>query len=180
MDTSRRGTHVTLRPSTMAARPPSPPRRNHRQRPAESLDPLLHPVPPQSFPSSPHSAPACATSPRAARLSPCVTSPQSSSSTRCWDERPPVRLAVLNRPPPFLPYHRPWIHTNSNSPFGTLNVPGNALLAHAHGSPPPPTFQADPIEIFPTQHRGFTHHRHAPSYIAPSCLTAKPRWIKSR
>ena len=91
------------------------------------------------------------------------------------DERPPERLAVLNRPPSFLPYHHPSIHTNSNSPFGTLNVPGSALLAHAHSSAPPPTFQADPIEIFPTQRRGFDHHPHAPSYFALSCLSAMPR-----
>ena len=52
------------------------------------------------------------------------------------------------------PHHRPSIHPSS-SPFGTLNVPGNALLANTHAPPPPPTLQVDPVEVSPTTATGY-------------------------
>lgn len=46
--------------------------------------------------------------------------------------------------------HHPRTHTPSApSPFGTLNVPGNALLSGTH-APPPPMFKLDPTELSPT------------------------------
>lgn len=49
-----------------------------------------------------------------------------------------------------FPHHRQSIIPSAASPFGTLNVPGNALLANTHAPPPPPTFKVDPVEISPT------------------------------
>ncbi|KAH8113346.1 camp-dependent protein kinase regulatory subunit [Phellopilus nigrolimitatus] len=43
-----------------------------------------------------------------------------------------------------FPHHRPSIAAAA-SPFGTLNVPGNALLGNAHAPPPPPALQIDPM-----------------------------------
>jgi len=63
---------------------------------------------------------------------------------------------------------RPSIHAKS-SPFGTLNVPGNALLANAHAPPPPPTFNVDPVEISPTQTMGFSPN-HVPFDLSPPNL----------
>lgn len=47
------------------------------------------------------------------------------------------------------PHHRPSIHPSA-SPFGTLNVPGNALLSNVHVPPPPPSFRVDPVDLSPT------------------------------
>lgn len=48
-----------------------------------------------------------------------------------------------------FPVHRPSIAA-AQSPFGTLNVPGNALLSNSHArghhAPPPPTLQIDPVD----------------------------------
>ena len=63
---------------------------------------------------------------------------------------------------------RPSIHAKS-SPFGTLNVPGNALLANTHAPPPPPTFQVDPVELSPTQTAGFSPN-HMPFDLSPPNL----------
>ena len=49
-----------------------------------------------------------------------------------------------------FPHHRQSIIPSNASPFGTLNVPGNALLVNHHAPPPPPTFKVDPVEISPT------------------------------
>ena len=80
------------------------------------------------------SAPACAMPPRVAPLSPRVTPPQSRVDTpRAF------RASCCSQPHArnSCSHYRPSIHTNSNSPFGTLNASGNALLAHAHNSPQP-------------------------------------------
>lgn len=59
------------------------------------------------------------------------------------------------------PHHRPSM-VPSASPFGTLNVPGNALLANAHLPPPPPSFKVHPVEVSPTS-GGFPPGRYEPS-----------------
>jgi cAMP-dependent protein kinase regulator len=51
-----------------------------------------------------------------------------------------------------VPQHRPSIRnsTSHNSPFGTLNIPGNALLSEESDMMGPPTFTVDGRELPPT------------------------------
>lgn len=57
--------------------------------------------------------------------------------------------------------HRPSLVPSAPSPFGTLNVPGNALLANAHSPPGPPSFQVDSIS--PTTTGGFSPGSYDPA-----------------
>ncbi|KAI5119760.1 hypothetical protein M0805_004092 [Coniferiporia weirii] len=71
-----------------------------------------------------------------------------------------------------FPLHRPSIAASA-SPFGTLNVPGNALLSNSHSPPPPPlpSLQIDPVDASPIP--GFPssgYDRHAPSPLAGDFL----------
>jgi len=62
-------------------------------------------------------------------------------------------LGTDARPPGPLAQHRPSIRNSisaSRSPFGTLNVPGNALLAEENEMMGPPTFTVDGRELPPT------------------------------
>ncbi|TDL29255.1 protein kinase A regulatory subunit [Rickenella mellea] len=81
------------------------------------------------------------------------------------------------------------VHNNSTgnpSPFGTLNVPGNALLSNVHvpphiPAPPPPTFRVDDSDLSPTSN-GYSHLGFDPSptpgpgdYLTPPSATILAR-----
>ena len=123
---------------------------------------------------------------------------KSGRDTRLLDSRhPPTHTLCLHAPRPLRARRRAagTSGLQSVSPFSTAHLHSSPTAAlrftptrtarlarstcqgapSSHSSPPPPTFQADPIETFPTQRRGFDHHPHAPSYIALSCLSAMPR-----
>ncbi|KAL5527167.1 hypothetical protein ACEPAG_5958 [Sanghuangporus baumii] len=72
-----------------------------------------------------------------------------------------------------FPTHRPSIPA-TNSPFGTLNVPGNALLSNSlhHAAPPPPTLQIDPVSpvsgFSPTSYDYHAPTPHPGDFLQPS------------